>query len=447
MQALSTALDTFFSFKAYVMLPIIIFLLGVVIRMKVKDALLSALKVAVGFAGIFIIFGFFVGAIGPAIEAIIARRGLDYPVLDVGWPPLAAITWASTIAPLSIPLVIVINLVLLAAGATKTVNIDVWNYWHFALVGALLQQTTGSLALGLAATAIIAVFAIKMADWSAPLVERVAGLKGICITTLSANGLYPVGVLGNAVLERLPLIRRVNWNPQERKTGVGILGEPMIIGVVIGLFLGLLAKYSLRPLLELCVHIAAVMFLLPHCGTLIGKGMEPVSLQLKRVVQRIFPNKKDLFVGMDGGVLMGSNSVIVTGLVLMPIALVLAFVVPGNRTIPLGDLANLIPVMSVIVLSVRGNVFRAVLIGIPIVIGYLHIATNLAPLFTRLSARVGVETEGGYSGLITAFTDGGNPIRFWFYHMFRGDLVALLMVVPAAVLLFLTWRIYRRWMS
>jgi PTS system galactitol-specific IIC component len=324
MQALSTALDTFFSFKAYVMLPIIIFLLGVVIRMKVKDALLSALKVAVGFAGIFIIFGFFVGAIGPAVEAIIARRGLDYPVLDVGWPPLAAITWASTIAPLSIPLVIVINLVLPAAGATKTVNIDVWNYWHFALVGALLQQTTGSLALGLAATAIIAVFAIKMADWSAPLVERVAGLKGICITTLSANGLYPVGVLGNAVLERLPLIRRVNWNPQERKTGVGILGEPMIIGVVIGLFLGLLAKYSLRPLLELCVHIAAVMFLLPHCGTLIGKGMEPVSLQLKRVVQRIFPNKKDLFVGMDGGVLMGSNSVIVTGLVLMPIALVLA---------------------------------------------------------------------------------------------------------------------------
>ena len=59
MQVLSTALDTFFSFKAYVMLPIIIFLLGVVIRMKVKDALLSALKVAVGFAGIFIIFGNF----------------------------------------------------------------------------------------------------------------------------------------------------------------------------------------------------------------------------------------------------------------------------------------------------------------------------------------------------------------------------------------------------
>jgi PTS system galactitol-specific IIC component len=445
MEALSKALDTFFSFKAYVMLPIIIFALGVIIRMRVVDSLLSALKVAVGFAGIFIIFGFFVGAIGPAVESIIARRGLDYPVLDVGWPPLAAITWASSIAPLSIPLVILLNLVLLATGATKTINIDVWNYWHFALVGALLQQTTGSLALGLAATAVIAIFAIKMADWSAPLVERVAGLKGICITTLSANGLYPLGAVGNAVMDRIPLLKRWYWNPDERKTGVGILSEPMIIGVVIGLFLGLLAKYELRRLLELCVHIAAVMFLLPHCGTLIGRGMEPVSLQLKRGIQKIFPNKKDLFVGMDGGVLMGSSSIIVTGLILMPIALVLAFAIPGNKTIPLGDLANLIPVMSVIVLSVRGNVIRAVFLGIPIIIGYLLIATNLAPLFTRLSARVGVMAEGDYRGLITAFTDGGNPIRFWFYHMFRGDWVALVVIVPAAALIFLTWSIYRSW--
>ena len=63
---------------------------------------------------------------------------------------------------------------------------------------------------------------------------------------------------------------------------------------------------------------------------------------------------------------------------------------------------------------------------------------------TRLSAQVGVMADGGYQGLITAFTDGGNPIRFWFYHMFRGDWAALAVIVPAAVLVYLTWRIYRR---
>jgi len=29
-------------------------------------------------------------------------RGFNFPVLDVGWPPLAAITWGSPIAPISI---------------------------------------------------------------------------------------------------------------------------------------------------------------------------------------------------------------------------------------------------------------------------------------------------------------------------------------------------------
>lgn len=39
----------------------------------------------------------------------------------------------------------------------------------------------------------------------------------------------------------------------------------MIIGGLVGLFLGVLAGYRLRELLELGVHIAAVMFLLPPC--------------------------------------------------------------------------------------------------------------------------------------------------------------------------------------
>lgn len=443
-QTLSRALDAFFSFKAYVMLPIIILVLALLIRMKVWDALLSTLKVAVGFAGIFIVFNFFVANIGPAVERFVAERGLDFPVLDVGWPPLAAITWASKIAPLSIPLVVLINLIMLATNTTKTINIDVWNYWHFALVGALLHQTTGSFALGMAATALIAVFSIKMADWSAPFVEQVGGLKGISITTLSVNGLAPLGIVGDRVIDRIPGLRRINWNPSEQKRGIAILSEPMIIGVAIGVFLGVLAGYPLRRILELCVHIAAVMFLLPHCGTLIGQGMQPFSLKLKSSIQRVFPGKTDLNVGMDSGVLMGNPSVIVTGLVLMPISLILAFIIPGNRSIPLGDLANLISVMSLIVLSMRGNVFRALLVGIPVVIGYLLIATVLAPLFTTLSAQAGAVTEEGYTGLITAFTDGGNPIRFWFYHMFRGNWIALAIIAPAAALCFLTWRRYRR---
>ena len=143
METLSAVIGFIFSFKAYVMLPAVILVVGIAIRMNVGRAALSALRLGVGFAGIFIAFGFFVQQIAPAVTAMVRTRGLDFPVLDVGWPPLAAITWASPIAPITIVMVIALNFAMLALNVTRTINIDIWNYWHFALLGALVQGVTG----------------------------------------------------------------------------------------------------------------------------------------------------------------------------------------------------------------------------------------------------------------------------------------------------------------
>ena len=368
--------------------------------MKAGQSFLSALRLGVGFAGIFIAFDFFVQQIAPAVTAVVKTRGLDFPVLDVGWPPLAAITWASPIAPLTILL--------------------------------------------------IAVYGILAADWNAPLVERECGLSGISIATLSVNGLLPYGVASNSLIDRIPGLRRISLSPRDTgsRFGVhdasGVFVEPMMIGVAVGAFFGILAGYEVKKILELAINVAAVMFILPHCGGLIGKGMEPVSLQLKGLIQKRFPKKTVLYIGMDAGVIMQNSAVIVTGLLLMPISIGIAFILPGNKTLPLGDLANLISVMSVIVLATRGNVFRAVLIGIPIVVAYLLISTHFAPLYTRLAARAGAETVRSYAGEITAFTDGGNPVRFWFYYLFRGNIWAFAAIPPALGLMYLCWRNYRR---
>jgi len=445
MEYVSRFIDFFFSFKAYVMLPIIIFLIALIVRMKVQDAFLSALKLGAGFAGIFVVFDFFVANIGPAVKAIISIRGLDYPVLDVGWPPLAAITWSSIIAPLTIPLILLINMGMIAGNMTRTVNIDIWNYWHFALIGALIQKTTNSYLLAFIATALIGIYAIKMADWTTPYVEEECGIKGICITTLSVNGLLPLGVACNKLFDKIPGFRKLSYNPSKSKDSkLKILNEPMVIGILVGVFLSLLAGYQVKESMELCVHIAAVMFLLPHCGTLIGKGMEPISLKLKEAIQKRFPKKTDLAIGMDSGVIMTNPSVLTTGILLMPIAIAVAFILPGNKVIPLGDLPNVISVMAVIVLIMRGNVIRSVILGIPIVAGYLLIATGLAPLYTDLSKSTGMTFEGNYDGLITAFTDGGNPVRYWFFHLFRGNLAAIILIPVILALMYLSYRNYKR---
>jgi Phosphotransferase system, galactitol-specific IIC component len=212
---LQTALDTFFSFKAYVMLPIIIFCLALAVRLSLKKSLITAIELAVGFAGVFIAFDFFVANIKPAVEQLTIVRGLDFPILDVGWPPLAAITWASPLAAISIPLVIVLNLVMIATGLTRAIYIDVWNYWHFAFLGALVMNASGSMLLGLTATACLAIYCFKLTEWTAPDVERELGIKGVSASPVSVNGIVPYTALFDWLIERIPVINKINFNPEK----------------------------------------------------------------------------------------------------------------------------------------------------------------------------------------------------------------------------------------
>lgn len=443
---LSEAFTAFFSFKAYVILPVFMLILALVARMKIREALLSTIKIGVGFAGVFVVFTFFVTQISPAINAIIETRGLNYPVADVGWPPLAAITWSSSLTPFLIPIIMTLNLVMLLTGVTKTLYIDLWNYWHFALIGVLILNITENIFLAIAAGLLIAIYIIKTAEWSAPYVKKEMGLDGIAISPLSVTGLLPYAVVMDALFDKIPFFNKLHWNPGKTKDSsknMSLLQEPMVIGILVGIFLSLLASYDLKTTLETSINIGAVMFLLPHCGGLIGEGMGTVSLAFKDLMERKFKRMKGLSIAMDTGILMTHPSVIATGLLLIPISILTAFILPGNRVIPLGDLPNLISIMSLTVLIMKGNVIRAVLAGIPIVATFLLFSSLMAPLYTSQAVAAGMDFGAGV-GEITAFTDGGNQLRFWFYWLFQGNLVALTIIPIVLAMLFFSWRKYKK---
>ncbi len=431
-------LDIFFSFKPYVMLPLFMLVIAFIVRMKPTEAFLSALKLAVGFAGIFIVFSYFVDTIKPAVEAMSTVRGLDFPVLDVGWPPLAAITWGSPIAPVSIPLIIGINIVMIATNTTKTIYIDMWNFWHLVLMGAFVLRVTDNFILGICAVIVITVYTIKMADWTAPHVENEEGLEGVTISPVSVVGLLPFSVTMDYLYDKIPWFNKLSYNPEKSDSNLGLLSEPMIIGVIIGALLGFAAGYSLKAILELAIQLAAVMFLLPQCGSLIGKGIGPISKQLKLWIQQRFPKKKELYVAVNPEVLMSNKSVMITGLLLMPAALLIALILPGNKVLPLGDLPNLISVMSVTVLISRGNVIRSVVTGLPIVATFLLISTHMAGLITKLSAVSGITFGAGQQ--ITAFTDGGNHVRFYLLSLFQGNWIAIGIIPVILGMMYLGYR-------
>jgi len=73
------------SLGASVMLPIIIFILGLILGAKPGKAFRAALTIGVAFVGIGLVVGLLGGNLGPAAQAMAVRTGVQLDVVDVGW--------------------------------------------------------------------------------------------------------------------------------------------------------------------------------------------------------------------------------------------------------------------------------------------------------------------------------------------------------------------------
>ncbi|MDU1850153.1 MAG: PTS galactitol transporter subunit IIC [Enterococcus durans] len=428
-------------FGPTVMLPLVLFILALFFKIKPAKALRSSLTVGIGFVGIYAIFDILTNNVGPAAQAMVEQTGINLPVVDLGWPPLSAITWGSPIAPFVIPLTMLINVIMIAIKQTRTVDVDMWNYWHFALAGTLVYYSTGSFWLGILASAVIAIIVFKLADWAAPMGAEYFGLEGISLPTVSSITFFPIGLIGNKIIDMIPGVRNIDINPMTIQKRFGIFGEPMMVGTVLGLLLGIVAGYDLQGILTTGISIGAVTFILPRMVRILMEGLLPLSEAIKKFLNERYPDRDDLYIGLDIAVAVGNPAIISTALLLTPIAVLLAFVLPGNTVLPLGDLANLAVMASMVVLSTKGNVFRAVIIAIPIIIGDLYIASAIAPFITGMAKDVNFSFPEGSSGLVSSFLDGGNPLRFWLLQIFNGNILALGLIPVVGVIIFWIYKV------
>ncbi|EBE5612273.1 PTS galactitol transporter subunit IIC [Salmonella enterica subsp. enterica] len=438
---LYTVVQYVLGFGPTVLLPLVLFFLALFFKVKPAKALRSSLIVGIGFVGIYAIFDILTSNVGPAAQAMVERTGISLPVVDLGWPPLAAITWGSPIAPFVIPLTMLINVAMLALNKTRTVDVDMWNYWHFALAGTLVYYSTGSFVLGLSAAAIAAIVVLKLADWSAPLVAKYFGLEGISLPTLSSVVFFPIGLLFDKIIDKIPGVNRIHIDPENVQKKMGIFGEPMMVGTILGVLLGIIAGYDFKHILLLGISIGGVMFILPRMVRILMEGLLPLSEAIKKYLNAKYPGRDDLFIGLDIAVSVGNPAIISTALILTPISVFIAFLLPGNKVLPLGDLANLAVMASMIVLACRGNIFRAVITAIPVIVADLWIATKIAPFITGMAKDVNFKMAEGSSGQVSSFLDGGNPFRFWLLEIFNGNIIAIGLIPVLALIIYGVFRL------
>jgi PTS system galactitol-specific IIC component len=137
--------------------------------------------------------------------------------------------------------------------------------------------------------------------------------------------------------------------------------------------------------------MGAVMELIPRITSLFIEGLKPVAEKTQEVVKRKFNGKK-VYIGMSPAVVIGHPTTLVVSLLLIPVALGLAVVLPGNQFLPLASLAGMFYLFPMVLPFTKGNVVKTFIIGLVALAVGLYFVTDMAPAFTQAAATVFAQT-------------------------------------------------------
>ena len=422
-------MEHFFSYiiglGAAVMMPIIFTVLGLCIGIKFGDALKSGLKVGVGFIGLSIVTALLTSALGPALNTVVDIYDLQLHVFDMGWPAAAAVAYNTAVGAFIIPVCLAVNILMLLTKTTRTVNIDLWNYWHFAFIGAVIYFASGSLAWGFFGAIVCYIITLILADITAKKFQNFyKDMDGISIPQPFCAGFVPFAWAINKGLDKIPGINRLDVDAEGMKKKFGLLGEPLFLGVIVGIGIGCLTCSSWAEIVDripyilgLGIKMGAVMELIPRVTVLFIEGLKPISDATRSLIARKFKGADGLSIGMSPALVIGHPATLVVSLLLIPVTLFLAVVLPGNQFLPLASLAGMFYVFPLVLPFTKGNVFKTFIVGLVVMILGLYMVTNLSEWFTLAAKDVFAATGDSAVAIPEGFSGGsldfaGSPLAW-----------------------------------
>ena len=403
-------INTILGLGASVVMPIIIFLIGLVFKMKPVKAMRAGLTVGVGFIGINLVTGLMGGYLSPIISGLQSKFNIMLDVYDMGWPVSSGIAFSTgALVVAMFAVLIVVNVILLVLNLTNTLNVDLWNFWHFIMAAALAYALTGSFVVGCIVGGIYGAVVLLLCEKHEKVIEEFLGYPGVTITTQS----FPVSMylcMGlDWILDHIPGLNKININFGDIKKEYQFLTEPLFLGFILGFVLSLVCGVSWQDSLVAGVGMGAVMFVLPRMVKILMEGLSPISNAAQEYLSEKFPGRH-LNIGMDMAVVLGDRDIITMAMIMVPVTILLAMVLPFNRMLPFTDLPAMTYFMVAPVMAGKRNSFRTLIIAVIYISFQLFVATNLAPLFTAVAANSGLIDAS--AGMVSALSGGGELIAW-----------------------------------
>lgn len=394
MEFLMGALEWYSALPASVMVMIGIFLVALLLaRQKAGAALRAAIYVAAAVVAMGALVGMFSGAATPILQEVVKSTGLKLDVIDLG----VGSSYSNVLFPLSFYSILLVvglgvNALMIVLKLTDTFDVDVFNYSVWALASSYVLVITENIILAIVAFVIYEIVVLKFADWTAPAIQEAYGLDGVSIPHGNAVIFAPVGMAVNWVIEKIPPLAKIDWSPEKIEERFGGFASPSMIGFVMGIILGIAGKQSFGQSLLLGVTIAAFMIVFPRVENVLVEGITPVADGMRDLCAKKF--HRELNIGLDAAILIGMPDIMAAGILVTPVILLLAFILPGNHVLPMADLAIAAPfLISCCLPFCKRNIFRGFIAGIVVMIIALYICTFTADWYTAAAALNGLPFE------------------------------------------------------
>lgn len=388
------------TFGAVIVVPIMIFMAALIMKVKIHDAMMSALYAGIGLTG----FGWIIGSFLPIATKVIAKlvesTGINLPIFDNGWQAGSVAAFGSPVGLTFFMIALLVQVILFTCKLTRVfAPSNLWNNFGFMVWGSIAYVATGNWWLSIGLMSFMLLYSLVISEMFIPaiLLDPLWNLLGV---------------------------NKVKMTPEAFKKRLGVFGEPVTLGALLGFIIGFLANSkelnqlaAWGSILKFAISLSAVMAIFPLITGVFAKAFVPLAEAMKIEETDELEgedtrfSKKRWFIGVDDGVGFGEPATIIAGTMLIPIMVVIAFILPGNRTMPVVDLIALPFMIQPFIALSRGNMLKAILNGIVWFSLGLYIASSpIAEWYTQAVSQYGPTLPTGVV-LITSFNLIARPLN------------------------------------
>lgn len=388
MELFNNVIQYILGLGAAIFLPIIMILIGLIVGLKPKKAIIAGLTLGVAFTGMNVILGFMFGAISPVATSFVEKTGIQLNIVDVGWSPMSAIAWAWPYALFMFPVQIAVNLVLLGLNKTNVLNVDLWNVWGKIFTATMVAAMTNNILLGFVAAVVQIILELIVGSYTQKQIFALTKIPSVTCThymMLQAIWMNPV----NKLIDKIPFLGSSNLDAEKLKDKIGIFSENSVMGFLIGFLLAILSGYPIDKSLNIAIQVATALVLFPMVAKLFMQALAPIADAASVFMKNRFKGR-EIIVGLDWPFLAGRSEIWIVAILLVPFELLLAFILAKmgiSNVLPLAGIINVVVCVPALIIT-KGNLIRMMVLSLIFTPAYLIVSSQFANAITKLAKAV-----------------------------------------------------------